>query len=154
MPWHLKKLNLWQLYLQIHTLYNISNGYGNYFEKRYYDGHQYEFCPATHSWPYQWYLGLKEWQLWRKAIIKFIPNINTSIYLHKLVKWTDNHWANCTWFYHQELRSLFTKNTTGKLWKKYNQLHPQWGLEENRTFFTFHVLAFLIPPTLMRANTI
>ena len=38
-PIQLKKLNRCQLYFQIPTLSNISNGHGTYFGKRYYDGH-------------------------------------------------------------------------------------------------------------------
>ena len=41
MPRELKNLNRCQLYLQIHTLSEISNGHGAYFEKRYDDGHQH-----------------------------------------------------------------------------------------------------------------
>ena len=52
-PRQLKKLNRCRLYLQIQTLSNISNGHGTYFEKRYYDVHQYDFCQSNHSWPAQ-----------------------------------------------------------------------------------------------------
>ena len=44
---------------------------------------------------------------------------------------------NRTWFYTQKLRILFTKKDTRKLCKKYNQFHPQGGLEYNTTVFTY-----------------
>ena len=59
----LKKLNRCQLYLQIHTFYDISNGHGTYFDKIYYDGHQDGFHKSTHSWPAQGYPVTKECQL-------------------------------------------------------------------------------------------
>ena len=83
---HLKKLNQCQLYFQIHTLSYISNGHGTYNEKIYYGFHQDELRHATHSWPDQLYPGLKEWQLWKKALGKLSPSDNKSTYLHKLGK--------------------------------------------------------------------
>ena len=90
-PRQIKNMNRCQLYLQIHTLSDISNGHGNYFDKGYYDGHQYEISQATYSWPDQGYPGPKEWQLWRKVIKKCFLNDNNSTYLDKLGKWIDNH---------------------------------------------------------------
>ena len=59
-PKQLNKLNQCQLYLQIHTFSDISNGHGTFFEKIYYDGHQDEFHQATYSWPAQGCKGPKE----------------------------------------------------------------------------------------------
>ena len=58
-PIQLKKMNQFRVYLQIHTLYDISNGHVTYFDKRHHDGQQYEFCQANHSWPAQGYPGPK-----------------------------------------------------------------------------------------------
>ena len=86
----LKKLKRCQLYLHIHTLSDISNGNGTYFDKIYYDGHQDGFHKSTHSWPAQGYPVKRECQLWCKALRKFLPSDINSTYLHNIGKWADN----------------------------------------------------------------
>ena len=90
----LKKLNRCQLYLQIHTFYDISNGHGTYFDKIYYDGHQDGFHKSTYSWPAQGYPVTKKCQLWCKALRKFLPSDINSTYLHNIGKWADNRKKN------------------------------------------------------------
>ena len=71
-----------------------------------------------------------------------------------LVNGQINAKKNWTLFYHQELYSLFTKNTTDMLWEKYNQLHPQGEAGQNTTVLTYDLLALSLPPTAMIATVV
>ena len=118
-PRQLKKLKRCQIYLQIHTLSDISNGHGTYFEKVTMMSTKINFVKTpTHGLikdsQYQKSVncGVSTSENDPQVIITqpiFTNSVNGQITAKK----------NWTWFYHQKLRSLFYKSATGKIWKKY-----------------------------------
>ena len=144
----LHRINKCRLYLQVNTLSDIYNGYGNDYSTNAYQCIQDRTRPSPLIWPVQPCPDIKSIKAWRSAIRKTFPKINR-LCGYTLGNWRFNNIPNWIWFYHPPTQRIFQR--FGQIWRIWERCSQRriMGLKPK---YKYQCNAIHIPNNLFHAT--
>ena len=136
----LKRINMCRLYLQVMTLSDIVDGYGDYYTCSY-NGIKDSTLPDTYIYPKQEKPDSKTIAIWKKAIRKSFPSKQGKLE-YRLGKWTIKSIDDHNWLYHPPSTTLYQRH--GNQWKVWTRNFIR-GTIGRRPKFHYRTNGFNIP---------
>ena len=143
----MKNINRCRQYLQVLTLSDVMNGYGDGFSLTY-------LCrkdPTRESpfrWPRQPRPNSSTIRDWKSALRKTL-GMQHGITTYKLGRWLHNDFHRWRWFFVESTEKLYQR--FGSTWRLWERKYPQ-GILGRFPLFVYHSNAFSLPESAMRAT--